>query len=194
MEEERRREERREERSEERGGGRGEGEGFVLRWANALSLSSEESARRPWTRCLILQKTSSTRLPTAKQTLLLPPALPLALHFALPSALPFFVLLPSLLYPPSSEESGNGSTVCELSTTPDEGKPTLGLDDWTGTEHFEEPEMCNPLASPRSDATVTAVPVSVPVQSSNPYTFRVLRSVRGRRCCDENETSAKRWG
>lgn len=71
MEEERRREERREERSEERGGGRGEGEGFVLRWANALSLSSEES--------------------------------------------------------------GNGSTVCELSTTPDEGKPTLGLDDWTGT-------------------------------------------------------------
>ncbi|CAG8901078.1 unnamed protein product [Penicillium nalgiovense] len=28
--------------------------------------------------------------------------------------------------------------------------------------------MCNPLASPRSDVTVTAVPVPVPVQSSNP--------------------------
>lgn len=69
--EEERRVERREDRSEERGGGRGETEGFVLRCANALRLSCEES--------------------------------------------------------------GNGSTDCELSATLDEGKPTLGLDDWTGT-------------------------------------------------------------
>ena len=33
----------------------------------------------------------------------------------------------------SCEEPGNGSTDCELSATLDEGKPTLGLDDWTGT-------------------------------------------------------------
>ncbi|CAG8903516.1 unnamed protein product [Penicillium egyptiacum] len=34
--------------------------------------------------------------------------------------------------------------------------------------HFEEPNMCNPLASPRSDTTITAVPVPVPVKSTNP--------------------------
>ncbi|KAJ5952791.1 uncharacterized protein N7479_011204 [Penicillium vulpinum] len=34
--------------------------------------------------------------------------------------------------------------------------------------HFEEPDMCNPLASPRSDVTVTAVPVPVPSKSTNP--------------------------
>ncbi|CAI7583430.1 unnamed protein product [Penicillium crustosum] len=34
--------------------------------------------------------------------------------------------------------------------------------------HFEEPDMCNLLASPRSDVTVTPVPVSVPAKSTNP--------------------------
>jgi hypothetical protein len=68
--EEERRVARREDRREERGGGWGETEGFVLRCANALRLSSEEP--------------------------------------------------------------GNESTDC-VSATLDEGKPTLGLDDWTGT-------------------------------------------------------------
>ncbi|KAJ5431352.1 hypothetical protein N7445_009084 [Penicillium cf. griseofulvum] len=34
--------------------------------------------------------------------------------------------------------------------------------------HFEEPEMCNPLASPRSDEIVTAVRVPVASSSTNP--------------------------
>ncbi|OQE44888.1 hypothetical protein PENCOP_c002G07672 [Penicillium coprophilum] len=43
--------------------------------------------------------------------------------------------------------------------------------------HFAD-DMCNPLASPRSDATVTAVPVPVPSKSTNP-TVGLPTSVTG---------------
>ncbi|KAJ5178450.1 uncharacterized protein N7500_001149 [Penicillium coprophilum] len=43
--------------------------------------------------------------------------------------------------------------------------------------HFAD-DMCNPLASPRSDATVTAVPVPVPSKSTNP-TVGLPASVTG---------------
>ncbi|KAF9253508.1 hypothetical protein DTO013E5_103 [Penicillium roqueforti] len=44
---------------------------------------------------------------------------------------------------------------------------------------FDEPDMCNPLASPRSDVTVTAVPVSAPVKSTNPKVGLPSGSVAG---------------
>ncbi|KAJ5686737.1 hypothetical protein N7536_009356 [Penicillium majusculum] len=45
--------------------------------------------------------------------------------------------------------------------------------------HFDEPDMCNPLASPRSDVTVTPVPVSVPAKSTNPKVGLPSTSVAG---------------